>query len=58
MSVVEYCRLVEYERDLYKFIREYEIKRFDEDLFNVHKLDELYRIYFKIKGECERWINM
>lgn len=46
----EYYKLMEYKNDLYKFIRELECKRVEEDLLNHNKYDCLYEVYHRV---CE-----
>lgn len=43
-----YYKWIEERDDLFRFIRELEIKRTDKDLTNVHKLDCLYEVYRNI----------
>lgn len=43
-----YYKWIEERDGLFRFIRELEINRLDEDLTNVHKLDCLYEVYRNI----------
>lgn len=43
-----YYRLLEQRRDLEIFIKELEKKRSNEDLLNVNKFNELYKVYYEI----------
>lgn len=49
----EYYKLMEYKNDLYKFIKELEERRIEEDLLNYNKYDCLYEVYHRI---CEEVI--
>ena len=36
--------------DLKKTIKEFEIKRIENDLLNANKYDDLYKVYYKLLG--------
>ena len=37
--------------DLEKTIKEFEIKRIENDLLNANKYDDLYKVYYKLLGD-------
>ena len=37
--------------DLTKTIKEFEIKRIENDLLNANKYDDLYKVYYKLLGD-------
>ena len=39
--------------DLTKTIKEFEIKRIENDLLNANKYDDLYKVYYKLLGGLE-----
>ena len=47
-------KLMEYERDLYAWIKELEVKRSKEDLLNKDKYKDLYEVYYNIVGEINK----
>ena len=36
--------------DLEKTIKEFELKRIENDLLNANKYDDLYKVYYKLLG--------
>jgi len=49
-----YYRLLEYEKDLHRWICELEEDRINNDLLNHGKYDELYKIYYDLCNEINK----
>jgi len=49
-----YYKLLEYEKDLHRWIKMLEENRINNDLLNHGKYDELYKIYYRVRNEINK----